>query len=91
VEIKRIFQPGRFDAYGEMLRIKRPSGPRYAYYGPHETRNIPDILPQPRGVVKDLPMTLYHIQWKFPRRGPSQRFGVMRGPAEFLMKDGYNL
>ena len=37
---------------------------------------------------KALPLTLYHIQWKF-RDEMRPRFGVMRG-REFLMKDGYN-
>ncbi len=37
---------------------------------------------------RDLPLTLYHIQWKF-RDEIRPRFGVMRG-REFLMKDGYN-
>jgi prolyl-tRNA synthetase len=40
------------------------------------------------GSYKDLPLTLYHIQWKF-RDEIRPRFGVMRG-REFLMKDGYN-
>ncbi len=35
-----------------------------------------------------MPLTLYHIQWKF-RDEIRPRFGVMRG-REFLMKDGYN-
>ena len=35
-----------------------------------------------------MPLTLYHIQWKF-RDEMRPRFGVMRG-REFLMKDGYN-
>jgi prolyl-tRNA synthetase len=37
---------------------------------------------------KDLPLTLYQIQWKF-RDEVRPRFGVMRG-REFYMKDGYN-
>ena len=37
---------------------------------------------------KELPKTLYHIQWKF-RDEVRPRFGVMRG-REFLMKDGYS-
>jgi prolyl-tRNA synthetase len=37
---------------------------------------------------KDLPLTLYQIQWKF-RDEIRPRFGVMRG-REFYMKDGYN-
>ena len=37
---------------------------------------------------KDLPLTLYQVQWKF-RDEIRPRFGVMRG-REFYMKDGYN-
>src|SRR5262249_14950806 len=37
---------------------------------------------------KDLPLNLYHIQWKF-RDEQRPRFGVMRG-REFLMKDAYS-
>jgi prolyl-tRNA synthetase len=44
-----------------------------------------------RGYVrsyKDLPLNLYHIQWKF-RDEVRPRFGVMRS-REFLMKDAYS-
>jgi prolyl-tRNA synthetase len=37
---------------------------------------------------KDLPLNLYHIQWKF-RDEVRPRFGVMRS-REFLMKDAYS-
>jgi prolyl-tRNA synthetase len=37
---------------------------------------------------KDLPLNLYHIQWKF-RDERRPRFGVMRS-REFLMKDAYS-
>ena len=37
---------------------------------------------------KDLPLNLYHIQWKF-RDEVRPRFGLMRG-REFLMKDNYS-
>jgi prolyl-tRNA synthetase len=37
---------------------------------------------------KDLPLNLYHIQWKF-RDEVRPRFGVMRA-REFLMKDAYS-
>jgi prolyl-tRNA synthetase len=37
---------------------------------------------------KDMPLTMYQIQWKF-RDERRPRFGVMRG-REFYMKDGYN-
>src|SRR5690554_739030 len=49
---------------------------------------ITDIFRAHVGSYKDLPLTLYHIQWKF-RDEMRPRFGVMRG-REFLMKDGYN-
>jgi len=38
--------------------------------------------------LKELPLNLYHIQWKF-RDEIRPRFGVMRG-REFLMKDAYS-
>jgi prolyl-tRNA synthetase len=38
---------------------------------------------------KDLPLNLYHIQWKF-RDEVRPRFGVMRS-REFLMKDAYSV
>jgi prolyl-tRNA synthetase len=49
---------------------------------------ITDIFRSHVNSYKDLPLTLYHIQWKF-RDEMRPRFGVMRG-REFLMKDGYN-
>jgi prolyl-tRNA synthetase len=49
---------------------------------------ITDIFRAHVESYKSLPMTLYHIQWKF-RDEVRPRFGVMRG-REFLMKDGYN-
>ncbi|MEO1239288.1 MAG: proline--tRNA ligase [Pseudomonadota bacterium] len=81
-------ESGRYNAYGpEMLRI-RDRHDRDMLYGPTNEEMITDIF---RGYVssyKDLPLTLYHIQWKF-RDEVRPRFGVMRG-REFYMKDGYN-
>jgi prolyl-tRNA synthetase len=57
-------------------------------YGPTNEEMITDIFRAHVGSYKDLPLTLYHIQWKF-RDEIRPRFGVMRG-REFLMKDGYN-
>lgn len=57
-------------------------------YGPTNEELITDIFRSHVGSYKDLPLTLYHIQWKF-RDEIRPRFGVMRG-REFLMKDGYN-
>ncbi|WP_372834859.1 proline--tRNA ligase, partial [Puniceibacterium confluentis] len=81
-------ESGRYDAYGpEMLRIKDRQD-RDMLYGPTNEEMITDIFRSHVGSYKDLPMTLYHIQWKF-RDEMRPRFGVMRG-REFLMKDGYN-
>ncbi|WP_417721005.1 proline--tRNA ligase [Salipiger sp.] len=81
-------ESGRYDDYGEeMLRIKDRHG-RDMLYGPTNEELITDIFRSHVGSYKDLPLTLYHIQWKF-RDEVRPRFGVMRG-REFLMKDGYN-
>ncbi|TNE93070.1 MAG: proline--tRNA ligase, partial [Rhodobacteraceae bacterium] len=57
-------------------------------YGPTNEEMITDIFRSHVESYKSLPLTLYHIQWKF-RDEVRPRFGVMRG-REFLMKDGYN-
>ena len=81
-------ESGRYDAYGpEMLRI-RDRQDRDMLYGPTNEEMITDIFRSHVGSYKDLPLTLYHIQWKF-RDEMRPRFGVMRG-REFFMKDGYN-
>ena len=81
-------ESGRYDDYGqEMLRI-RDRHDRDLLFGPTNEEMITDIF---RGTVrsyKDLPLNLYHIQWKF-RDEIRPRFGVMRG-REFLMKDAYS-
>ncbi|ATI42590.1 proline--tRNA ligase [Pacificitalea manganoxidans] len=81
-------ESGRFDAYGpEMLRI-RDRHDRDMLYGPTNEEMITDIFRGHVASYRDLPLTLYHIQWKF-RDEIRPRFGVMRG-REFYMKDGYN-
>ncbi len=81
-------ESGRYNAYGpEMLRIKDRHD-RDMLYGPTNEELITDIFRSHVTSYRDLPMTLYHIQWKF-RDEMRPRFGVMRG-REFLMKDGYN-
>ncbi|MGA9410867.1 MAG: proline--tRNA ligase [Roseobacter sp.] len=81
-------ESGRYDAYGpEMLRI-RDRQDRDILYGPTNEEMITDIFRSHVSSYKDLPLTLYHIQWKF-RDEMRPRFGVMRG-REFFMKDGYN-
>ncbi|PZO64282.1 MAG: proline--tRNA ligase [Paracoccus denitrificans] len=81
-------ESGRYDAYGdEMLRITDRQK-RDLLYGPTNEEMITDIFRSYVNSYKSLPLTLYHIQWKF-RDEIRPRFGVMRG-REFLMKDGYN-
>ncbi|HSF91226.1 MAG TPA: proline--tRNA ligase [Paracoccaceae bacterium] len=80
-------ESGRYDDYGqEMLRITDRHG-RDMLYGPTNEEMITDIFRNAVSSYKDLPKTLYHIQWKF-RDEVRPRFGVMRG-REFFMKDGY--
>ena len=81
-------ESGRYDGYGkEMLRLK-DRHERDMLYGPTNEEMVTEIF---RGSVrsyKDLPLNLYHIQWKF-RDEVRPRFGVMRS-REFLMKDAYS-
>ncbi|MCK4862480.1 MAG: proline--tRNA ligase [Rhodobacteraceae bacterium] len=81
-------ESGRYDDYGkEMLRITDRHG-RDMLYGPTNEELITDIFRNAVNSYKELPKTLYHIQWKF-RDEVRPRFGVMRG-REFYMKDGYS-
>ena len=81
-------QSGRYEAYGpEMLRIHDRHG-REMLYGPTNEEMITAIFRDAVKSYRDLPRTLYHIQWKF-RDEVRPRFGVMRG-REFLMKDAYS-
>ncbi|MEJ5216740.1 proline--tRNA ligase [Cognatishimia sp. D5M38] len=81
-------ESGRYDAYGEeMLRIKDRHD-RDMLFTPTAEELITDIFRGHVNSYKDLPLTMYQIQWKF-RDERRPRFGVMRG-REFYMKDGYN-
>jgi prolyl-tRNA synthetase, family II len=81
-------ESGRYDDYGkEMLRIKDRQD-REMLYGPTNEEMVTDIFRTYVKSYKDLPLNLYHIQWKF-RDEVRPRFGVMRS-REFLMKDAYS-
>jgi prolyl-tRNA synthetase len=81
-------ESGRYDDYGkEMLRI-RDRHDRDMLYGPTNEEMITEIFRAYVRSYKDLPLNLYHIQWKF-RDEVRPRFGLMRG-REFLMKDAYS-
>jgi prolyl-tRNA synthetase len=70
-----------------MLRI-RDRHDREMLYGPTNEEMITRLFADEVKSYRDLPRTLYHIQWKF-RDEVRPRFGVMRG-REFLMKDAYS-
>ncbi len=81
-------ESGRYEAYGkEMLRI-RDRHDREMLYGPTNEENVVDIFRRHVKSYRQLPLNLFHIQWKF-RDEIRPRFGVMRG-REFLMKDAYS-
>jgi prolyl-tRNA synthetase len=81
-------ESGRYDDYGkEMLRIQ-DRHERDMLYGPTNEEMITEIFRTYVRSYKDLPLNLYHIQWKF-RDEVRPRFGLMRG-REFLMKDAYS-
>ena len=81
-------ESGRYDDYGEeMLRIT-DRHKRDMLYGPTNEEMITDIFRSFVKSYKQLPINLYHQQWKF-RDEIRPRFGIMRG-REFLMKDAYS-
>ncbi|HWK87516.1 MAG TPA: proline--tRNA ligase [Xanthobacteraceae bacterium] len=81
-------ESGRYEAYGpEMLRIQ-DRNERELLYGPTNEEMITEIFRSYIRSYKNLPLNLYHFQWKF-RDEQRPRFGVMRG-REFLMKDAYS-
>src|SRR5271154_6148340 len=81
-------ESNRYDDYGkEMLRIKDRHD-RDMLFGPTNEEMITEIFRASVRSYKDLPLNLYHIQWKF-RDEVRPRFGVMRS-REFLMKDAYS-
>jgi len=81
-------ESNRYDDYGkEMLRITDRHD-REMLYGPTNEEMITDIVRSSIKSYKNLPINLYHQQWKF-RDEVRPRFGIMRG-REFLMKDAYS-
>ena len=77
----------RYEDYGkEMLRIKDRND-RDLLYGPTNEELVTDIFRTHIKSYKELPLNLFHIQWKF-RDELRPRFGVMRG-REFLVEDAY--
>jgi len=81
-------ESGRYDGYGdEMLRITDRHNANLIY-GPTNEEQITEIFRTYIKSYKNLPLNLFHIQWKF-RDEIRPRFGLLRG-REFLMKDAYS-
>jgi prolyl-tRNA synthetase len=70
-----------------MLRI-RDRHERDMLFGPTNEEMITEIFRAYVHSYKELPLNLYHLQWKF-RDEVRPRFGTMRS-REFLMKDAYS-
>src|SRR6202521_3432174 len=80
-------ESARYEVYGkEMLRIT-DRHERDMLYGPTNEEMITEIFRAYVRSYKDLPLNLYHIQWKF-RDEVRPRFGLMRGRV-YLMKDAF--
>jgi prolyl-tRNA synthetase len=82
---------GRFgmegDLSSEMLKIEDRHG-NMLTFAPTAEEVISDLFKNTAKSYKDLPKSLYQINWKF-RDEIRPRFGVMRA-REFLMKDAYS-
>ena len=79
---------GRWDTMGPNMFKLRDRGEHEFALGPTAEEVFTDIA---KGVVssyRQLPLTVYQIQWKF-RDETRPRFGLMRS-KEFLMKDAYS-
>ena len=85
MRLSRYFLPVAKEtpADAQIVRHKREM-----LYGPTNEEMITALFRDDVKSYRDLPRTLYHIQWKF-RDEVRPRFGVMRG-REFLMKDAYS-
>lgn len=78
---------GRGD-YGKETLLATDRHGNSLIYGPTNEEVITDLFASNVKSYKNLPLNLYHIQWKF-RDEIRPRFGVMRG-REFYMKDAYS-
>jgi prolyl-tRNA synthetase len=75
-------------SYGAETLTATDRHDRKLIYGPTNEEVVTDLFRTNVKTYKNLPVSLYHIQWKF-RDEIRPRFGVMRG-REFLMKDAYS-
>ncbi len=81
-------ESGRWDVYGpELMRLEDRHGHGFAL-SPTQEELITSLVRNELRSYKELPKSLYHIQWKY-RDEIRPRFGLLRG-REFLMKDAYS-
>ena len=79
---------GRWETMGPgMFRVKDRGSHEYAL-SPTAEETVTDLAKSVVSSYRQLPVTLYQIQWKF-RDEIRPRFGLMRS-KEFLMKDAYS-
>ncbi len=79
---------GRWDSMGPNMFKVRDRGEHEFALGPTAEEVFTDIAKGLISSYRQLPATLYQIQWKF-RDETRPRFGLMRS-KEFLMKDAYS-
>lgn len=79
---------GRWDAMGPNMFKLRDRGEHEFALGPTAEEVFTDLAKSLVSSYRQLPVTLYQIQWKF-RDETRPRFGLMRS-KEFLMKDAYS-
>jgi prolyl-tRNA synthetase len=80
-------QSGGWDSIDVLFKIKSRTDREYALGQSHEEIVTP-LVKELINSAKDLPISLYQIQWKF-RDELRAKSGIMRG-REFLMKDMYS-
>lgn len=81
-------ETGRYESYGKEMLKMTDRHENHLLFGPTAEDAITDLIRNNVKSYKELPLTLYQIQWKF-RDEIRPRFGLMRG-REFLMKDAYS-
>jgi len=78
---------GGWDKVDVLFKLKSRTGKDYALAVSHE-ETVTTLAREFIHSYKDMPMSIYHIQWKF-RDELRSKSGIMRG-REFLMKDLYS-
>lgn len=81
-------QTGGWDKIDVLFKVKSRTGKEYALAQSNEETVFP-LMKEWVHSSKDLPLAVYHINWKF-RDELRSKSGILRG-REFLMKDMYSM